>query len=86
MLTTSVLPWLRDRRLVALLAAVALVASLALAIIGNSWTTNAAPADPTTPTVEEEVVAGPSWTMSARVAGQALTPVSTTSVLVGSWS
>jgi hypothetical protein len=84
MLTTSVLPWLRNRRLIALLAAAALAASLAFAMIGNSWTSNAAVVSPTVPSVDQEVVAGPSWTLSVRIPGPVLSPISVAEELKGS--
>lgn len=68
MLTTSTVPWLRSKRLIALIAALALVVSLAFAMIGNSWTANAAPEEPAEVVVDDDmIVAGPSWTFSARV-------------------
>lgn len=68
MLTTSTVPWLRGRRIVALLAAAVLVVSLTFAMIGNSWTANAAPEDPAEVVVDGDmIVAGPSWTFSATV-------------------
>ena len=67
MLTTNVLPWLRRRRIIIMIAAFALAVSLAFASIGNSWTANAAPDD--APVVAEEVMtlAGPTWTYGARL-------------------
>ena len=68
MLTTNVLPWLRNRRIVALIVAVALVVSLAFAMSGNSWTANAAPEDATEVVADEEIIlAGPSWTYSRTI-------------------
>ncbi|MDJ0952088.1 MAG: hypothetical protein QNJ81_00285 [Acidimicrobiia bacterium] len=65
MLTTNVLPWLRNRRVVALIVAIALVVSLAFSVIGNSWTANAAPEDVTDVVAEDDtILAGPSWTFS----------------------
>ncbi len=65
MLTTNVLPWLRNRRVVALIVSIALVVSLAFSVIGNSWTTNAAPEDATDVVAEDDItLAGPSWTFS----------------------
>ncbi len=78
--TTNVLPWLRSRRIVALIAALALVVSMALASNGNSWGVNAAPEDPAEVVVdadvagdEDMILAGPSWTYSSRIS---LPPVS----------
>jgi len=67
MLTTTVLPLLKNRRLVALIAAAFFVVSLAFAMIGNSWTASAAPDSSTGVVAEEEIIAGPSWTFSARI-------------------
>ena len=74
MLTTNVLPWLRSRRVVALIVALALVLSLAFALVGNSWTVNASPDEVTdqvgTELVAEDelIIAGPSWTWSRSIA------------------
>lgn len=68
MLSTNVMPWLRTRRLVVLVAAAALAASMALAAIGNSWTASANPEGPTEVVADDDMtVAGPSWTYSARI-------------------
>ncbi len=77
MLSTSILPWLRDRRILALIAAAALAVSLSFAMIGNSWTANAAPADQSGAAVAEETIAGPSWTLSVRSVGGHVIEVAT---------
>ncbi len=74
--TTSEFSWLRNRRVVALMAALALVVSMAFAAIGNSWTANAAPEDPAEVVVDDELtLAGPSWTFSARSAPLPIVPI-----------
>jgi hypothetical protein len=76
MLTTSELPWLRTRRVVAFIAALALVVSLAFAAIGNSWTANAAPEGPADVVVDDDLtLAGPSWTFSARSVPIPIVPI-----------
>jgi hypothetical protein len=75
MLTTTAMPLLKNRRLVALIAAAFLAASLALAMIGNSWTVNAAPDSSTSVVAQEEIIAGPSWTFSARVVSPVSVPI-----------
>ncbi len=65
---SNTLDWLRSRRLVVAIAALALAVSLAFAASGNSWTANAAPEEPVNVVVEDDLtLAGPSWTFSARV-------------------
>jgi len=60
---TNVLPWLTRRRLVVWMVAAALAISMAAVAIGNSWTANAAPAEPTEVVADEDMtLAGPSWT------------------------
>jgi len=83
MATTSVLPWLRDRRVVVLIAALTLAASLALVMIGNSWTATAASEDPAGVVVEAETIAGPSWTLSVRSAALRVVQAPAIEVSVG---
>jgi hypothetical protein len=75
MLATTDMPVMKNRRLVALIAAVFLAASLALAMIGNSWTASAAPDSSTSVVAQEEIIAGPSWTFSARIVSPAFVPI-----------
>jgi hypothetical protein len=82
MLSTNVLPWLRTRRVVVVIAAAALAASLSLAAIGNSWTATAGPENPAEVVADDDMtLAGPSWTFSAR----ATLPPPPTDYLGPSW-